>query len=214
MAIDERQRQKRLQEKKKKRKLVAKGTAINLATGRKALQYCKFPIYECLVPEGLFETGVGTILWVRRMPDGMLAITAFMVDSFCLGVKDALFNVASERTYENMIKPGLTGSHGEQAFRNVDPAYARKLIQGVVAYAERLGFPPHRDYENAKGIFGGVDVLACPDEFTYGREGKPCYLRGPSESLAQVERILAQLQTQCGEGGFDYVIADDEGPVG
>jgi hypothetical protein len=206
MAINERQRQKKLDEKKKKRKLVTKGTAAGLPMGRKALQYCKFPVHECLVPERLFETGLGTVIWVRRMPDGMLAITAFVVDVFCLGVKDALFKVASEQAYENMIKPGLIETHEGQAFLTVEPAYARKLIQGAVRYAEGLGFPPHPDYQNARGIFGDVDSLACPTEFEYGREGKPFYMRGPHESVSQAKRIVEQLQNECGEGGFHYLV--------
>ncbi|AUB84440.1 hypothetical protein [Candidatus Thiodictyon syntrophicum] len=213
MAVNERQRQKQLQDKKKKRKLVAKGTATSLAAGRKALQYSKFAMFECLVPEQLFETGLGTIIWVRRMPDGMMAITAFVVDVFCLGVKDALFNVANERTYENMIRPGLTEVPDGQSFRTVEPACARKLIQGAVAYAEGLGFAPHRDYENAKGIFGAVDSLACTEEFTYGRAGRPCYMRGPNESDSRVRQILAQLQTKCGEGGFDYLVGPADGTL-
>lgn len=205
MAINERQRQQQLAAKKKKRKLVTRGGATALPGGRKALQYCKFPIHECLVPEGLFETGLGTVIFVRRMPDGMLAITAFVVDVFCLGIKDALFKVASEQAYENMIKPGLT-EPSEQVLLKVEPAYARKLIQGAVGYAEGLGFPPHPDYQNAKGIFGDVDSLTCSTEFGYGREGKPFYCRGPHESVSRASGIVEQLQRKCGAGGFDYLV--------
>lgn len=202
MAINERQRQKRLEAQKKKRKLAAKGGADGLAAGRQALHYARFPMHECLVSERLFETGLGTLIWARRMPDGMLAITAFVVDVFCLGVKDALFKVASEKAYENLIKPGLIATHQDQAWQAVAPDYARKLIQGAIRYAEQFGFAPPPVYQNAKGIFGEVDSLACPTEFVYGRDGQPCYRRGPLESDAQAQQILEQLLSNCGAGGF------------
>jgi hypothetical protein len=214
MAINERQRQQRLEEKKKKRKRVAKEAATGLAAGRTALPYAKFPVHQCLVPERIFETGLGTVIWVRRMPDGMLAITAFLVDVYCLGVKDALFKVASEKAYEHLIKPGLMATHEDQALQEVEPAYARKLIQGAIRYAEQLGFSPHPDYQNARGIFGEVDTLACPTEFEYGRQGQPCYIRGPQESDAQAQHILEQLLSKCGTGGFAYQASPDDGQVG
>ncbi|WP_295456554.1 hypothetical protein [uncultured Thiodictyon sp.] len=214
MAINERQRQKRLEAQKKKRKLVAKGSAGGLAAGRHALHYARFPIHECLVSERLFETGLGTLIWSRRMPDGMLAITAFVVDVYCLGVKDALFKVASEKAYENLIKPGLIATHKDQAWQAGEPAYARKLLQGAIRYAEQMGFAPQGDYQNAKGIFGDVDALACSTEFEYGRGGQPCYIRGPQESDARAQRIVDQLLNNCGAGGFTYQAMRDDGLAG
>ena len=35
----------------------------------------------------------------------------------------------------------------------------------------------------------------------------PCYVRGPDDSEARVERVLAMLEMKCGIGGFDFVDA-------
>lgn len=209
MAISERQRQKRLEDKKKKRKLVAKAANADLTLGHKALQLSKYPIHECLVPEGLFETGLGTVIWTRRVPDGRIAISAFIVDVFCLGVKNALFNITSEQEYENFVKPGLTESHDDQEFLPIAPDCARKLIEGAVSYAAELGFSPHRDYHQAKGIFGAADSSACPETFEYGHEGKPFYMRGPRESLSQAKKIVEHLHRKFGEGGYRYMVASE-----
>jgi hypothetical protein len=210
MAISERQRQKKLEQKKKKRQLVTKLVHTSLFSERKALSYAKFPIHECLVPESLFETGIGTVIWARRTPQGTIAISAFIVDVFCLGVKNALFNVVSAQEYESTIKPRLAGTHEGQTFQNVHPACARKLIEGAIGYAQELGFSPHRDYRHAKDMFGDVDADACPTGFTYGHDGKPFYIRGPNESIAQSRRIVDQLQRICGKGNFDYLVVLDD----
>jgi len=212
MAISEQKRQKKLQQKKKKRKLLGKAARASFTSGKKALNYSKFPVHECLVPEGLFDTGLGTVIWTRRTPHGSIAISAFIVDVFCLGVKNALFNISSEQDYESTVKPRLTQTHGDQAFQNIHPSCARKLIEGAISYAEKLGFSPHRDYQNVKGIFGDIDSHACPTSFTYGSDGKPFYIRGPKESISQAKRIVDQLHRKCGEGNFEYLVAVDEEP--
>lgn len=205
MASNDRQRQKKLEAKKKKRQLVAKAAASAPALGRKAVQYAALPIHDCLAPEQLFETGIGSIIWSRRLADGRLAVAAFMVDVFCLGVKNALFKVMPEDAYRETFLGGMMASH-DQAFLKIPPACARKLIEGAVDYADALGFAAHRDYRDAKGIFGDVTVSECPQTFRFGQNGKPFYVRGPNESLPQARQIVDRLHRRCGEGGFDYLV--------
>jgi hypothetical protein len=212
MAISEQQKQKKRQQKKKKRTLLGKATRANLPSKQKAVNYSSFPVHECLVPPDLFETGLGTVIWTRRTPHGLIALSAFIVDVFCLGVKNALFHICSEQDYAGTVKPRLTEPHSDQAFQAIPPSCARKLIEGSISYAEQLGFHPHRDYQNARGIFGDIDGRACPTTFAYGNDGKPFYIRGPKESISQAKKIVDHLHRKCGEGNFDYLVALDEEP--
>jgi len=214
VAISERKKQQKLQKKKNKRKLLSRRAHASLISGSKASRYASYPIHECLVPEdSLIENGIGSVLWTRRTPQGELAFSAFVVDPYCLGVKNAFFKVIGEQEYEYEIRPGFLASHRGSAFREMHPTCTRKLIEGAVAYAADLGFQPHRDYRNAKGIFGDVDAQACPTRFVYGRDGKPLYIRGPNETIIQAKHIVKQLERTCGAGNYDYVIALDEDPA-
>jgi hypothetical protein len=211
MAISAKQRQKKLERKAKKRKqlLAKKGVGIILSKS-KAANYSNQPIHECLVPDGLFEIGLGNVIISRKAPKGNIAVSTFVVDIFCLGVKNALFRVLSEFDYDT-LKTSLMASHEDQALESIHPACARKLLEGAVAYAEELGFSCHPDYVNAKGIFGDIDPSSCPVKYTYGKDGKPFYIRGPNETMAEAQRIINQLYQRCGEGGFDYLMMIDEG---
>jgi len=208
MVISEQRRQKKLANKKKKRKLTARMVRDLPATMPMpmASRYGDFPVHECLVPDALFEGGLGSVIWARRTPEGMIATCVFLVDVFCLGVKDAFVQVSSALDYEHGLKPRIIEVNGFQEFVNLPPACARELIEGAVRYADALGFPPHADYQNAQGIFGHADPGACPTAFTYGQNGKPFYVRGPSESIAQSKRIIAQLDRVCGPGNFDFFV--------
>ena len=211
MALSARQQQKNPENKKKRRKLFKKHGGAGLGAQGAAASYVKCPIHECLVPDGLFETGLGTIIVARRAPGGDIAVSAFVVDVFCLGVKNALFSVASEGVYENTIKARIVGSHEGQRFENTHPSCARKIIEGASDYARTLGFSPHPSYRGAKAIFGDVNAGACPVAYTFGQEGMPLYIRGPHESLSQARKIVDQLDKRCGEGKFHYLVPlDDE----
>lgn len=209
MASSERQRQKKLEAKKKKRQLVAKAAASMPAAGRKAVQYAALPIHDCLVTDGLFQSGIGSIIWSRRLADGRLAVAAFLVDVFCLGVKNALFKVMPEDAYREAFLGDLIAAHGDQAYLHISPACVRKLIEGAVAYADSLGFAAHRDYRDARGIFGAIAIGECPNTFQFGQNGKPFYVRGPNESLPQARKIVERLHRRCGEGGFEYLLMVD-----
>lgn len=175
-----------------------------------ASSFSGYSIHECFVSISLSESGMGYVIVTRRTPDGVIALSAFVIDMYCLGIKNALFNVSSESEYESTVKPKLMGSNIEGKFENIHPTCARKLVEGAVLYAKEFGFSPHRDYMGAKGIFGDIDVESCPVKYTYGKGGKPFYIRGPHESPAQVKRIIDQLSKKCGEGNYDYLAMLDE----
>jgi hypothetical protein len=42
------------------------------------------------------------------------------------------------------------------------------------------------------------DPAACPSEFTFGRDGKPFYFRGPNESCAQAKAISQRVAAAGG----------------
>lgn len=210
MAISEKQKQKKLLKKNKKRKLIKKTSTPNLQAIQKASNYAKFPIYECLIPKTLFKAGIGTIVVTRQEPAGTIAISSFVVDVFCLGVKDALFKVISVSEYEDIMRPRLADLHGNEPFDKIEPACARKLVEGAVSYAKELGFSPHEDYHNAKGIFGDIENSECQEEYNYGKEGKPFYIRGPHESMNRAKQIIDQLHNKCGEENYDYIAMLDK----
>ena len=210
MAISEQQRQKKLAKKKQKRSSAAKKITPSMA---KAKPFAHFPIHECLIPDDLFTAGIGELVMARRTPSGDIAMSAFVLDVFCLGVKDAMFMVMPEYEYEQKIKQRMMGS-GDRTFEKLHQASAKKLLDGVISFAKELGFAPHPDYKNAYDLFGDIDASASPVKYTYGRNGKngrPFYMNGPYESQADIQRIIKTLTKSCGPDGFDmlYRLGDD-----
>lgn len=172
-----------------------------------AISCAGYPLHECVVPTNLFEIGIGEMFISRRLPDNNLGVSAFIVDVFCLGVKNAFFRIMAEDEYGEM-KQSITHSG-----RNLEPIHqscAGKLLQGAVEYAKSLGFNAHPDYKKAAPLLGNIDADACPVHYDYGKDGKPLYIRGPYESIGEAEKIVNKLHTQCGKDGFHYLIKLDD----
>jgi hypothetical protein len=211
MALDEKRRQKKLARKAAKRKkaLAARKPTYSGGGGdsteRLMAMAAASPVYECLMPAGLFDLGMGSVVVSRKMPNGEIGFGVFLVDVFCLGVKDAFFSVRPQGEYESVIGQ----MNAREGLKPVEPACAVKLIENAAAYARDLGLNPHRDYAFAKRIFGSMDPAACSREFTFGKDGKPLYMAGPHETEADSQRIIDFLTKKLGADGFHYVIPLD-----
>ncbi|MBV8377000.1 MAG: hypothetical protein JO279_08350 [Verrucomicrobia bacterium] len=132
----------------------------------------------------------------------------FLLDVFCLGVKDAGFHCFNSIAHHR--ESLLDRLFPDEDPVRMTPAAARKLTEDAIRYARDLGFSPGVDYKKASRVFGGITTADCDEEFMFGKDGKPLYIQGPSDSPARVERILRTLEARCGEGGYHYIVVADE----
>jgi hypothetical protein len=163
------------------------------------------PLHSCLVQRALFENGFGMVALTRKTGAHTFSLAAFLVDAFCLGVKDALFRELEEAD----LQPFLDSLEATAPFEAVDPSYARKLLRDAAAYARSLGLEPHADYAAIEPLFGDVAADACEVQFQFGFQGRPFYVPGPSESPTQVRRRVDQLRRRLGADGFDFGEIED-----
>jgi hypothetical protein len=165
-------------------------------------QAANAPIHECLVPANLFERGIGNLVFSRSLPGGRMALAMFLLDVFCLGVKDTFFAVVGRDEYDRRLRSWRES----ESLQRIDPAGFRKLVEGGVVYARELGFNPSPDYVVVHKIFSDVEAAACPSHFQYGHAGKPFYISGPHETPTQVRTIVDQLQRRLGSANFEYLV--------
>ena len=175
MAIDQKRRQKQVTRKAAKRKRILSERKASQrevdATSLRGLIHLasNSPIHECLVPKGIFDLGLGDVVISRKMPEGEIAASVFLVDTYCLGVKDCFFTSVSKSEYDNRITPLRQNENLER----VDPEYAVKLIEDAVAYAKGIGFNSHKEYSLVKKIFGSIDPGTCPVSSRSARTANP-----------------------------------------
>ena len=158
--------------------------------------------YEAYIRKDWREVGQAYVVAARMRDNGRVELGALLLDLWCLGVRDAVFvDNYTDREFREALERHLPDDEREP----LHPAMAKKLVEGAVEYAQKLGFAPHRDYRKACRVFNGIDAAACPETFSYGKDGKPMFISGESFSQERIARVLAMLEARCGKDGFHYV---------
>jgi len=152
----------------------------------------------------LFKSGFGQVVVARFKLSGEAEAGVFLVDVYCLGVKNAYFARVSEWEYDTKILARMTETGGGK--ESLSPACGRKLIEGAVQYAQSLGLAPHPDYKKACRVFGGIRPEECERAFTYGQDGKPLFVQSPNDSPEVVDHVMTTLTRRLGTDGFHYIL--------
>jgi hypothetical protein len=146
-----------------------------------------------LGPDG--PAGIALVLLARTTLGDRVSVCGFLLDTFCLGVKNVIgpeemrrrdLSIFARDYFVAFPAPPLSAPIG----------LAQHLVFGSVAFAADLGFPAHPDFEAARGHLGVFDGSCA---ITFGREGRPLYAPGPfDDPIAVLETLLATV----GDDGF------------
>ena len=159
-------------------------------------------------PSEAGDSGVALVVVARPNGYDRLTTCSYLVDTWCLGVKNASrpkrigrreLEALRRQCYAPWRSPGIP----------IPLELAQHLVLGAVEFARRLGFEAHGDFERARSVLGSWEG---PSAITFGIDGKPHYINGPYEDP---QRALATLERAVGRGGFHYTVslgeADDLG---
>jgi hypothetical protein len=151
-----------------------------------------------------FDTdGIGYVLVARLKSPGVIRCACFLVDTFCLGIKNCSFVKLSDGELVSYIQQ----LGGCQEIVDIEPAYAKKFLESAVTFAAELGFSPHPDFEKYFKSLADVDSSKCRETFKFGKGGKPLFVSGPSDSKKKITSILKKLRNRLGDDSFDYIVS-------
>lgn len=158
------------------------------------------PVEVCYYIPGWEESGETSVLVVRRHPQGTLTVGAYLVDTWCTGVKDTwyVFSIPQDEFDDILDRfPPM---------EEIGYAEVHNLILGAVEFAEEAGIAPHRDFALTQFILDedGDDVPLI--EYVYGRDGRHFLC---CESRLEASRYLPALEKNV-PGAYDYVIDDGD----
>ena len=174
--------------------------ALEASLPARVLRAADAPIQHCFLTESVFDIGMGTLVLARGATRHHVALSSFLIDTFCLGIKDVMFESVESEVFEIYMDAMDAGS----PVVSVDPSYARKLLCDLAAWSQSIGFAPHRDFAAAERMFGDVSADASDAVFRFGRDGKPVYIPGPNETPHLIQRRIEQLQKYLGDDGFGF----------
>jgi hypothetical protein len=194
--------QKRAKKAQRRKQVVAekrRADAIEASLPARVLRAADTPIQHCFLTDSVFEVGMGTLVLARGATSQYLSFSVFLLDTFCLGIKDVMFEAVEREAFEMYIEATDAGS----PLVSVDPSYARKLLRDLAAWSQSIGFAPHRDFAAVERLFGDVSADASDAVFRFGHDGKPFYMPGPNDTAPVVGRRIEQLRKHLGDDGFE-----------
>lgn len=164
------------------------------------------PVFECLVSPEWKETGMTHVVVARSHSNGNITACIYLVDLYCLGVKDCfyMFNASMEYYRKKM---------GKYHFEQISYVLAHNIIYSAVAFAEEYGFKPHKDFTSITRFMLDEDTEDVElIEIECGKNGKPFYVCGPYDDQKKAGAIIAQLERTAGKGNYDYILpgSDDD----
>jgi hypothetical protein len=151
-------------------------------------------------PDPQPDTGASglVVVVVARERGSSVRVCDYLVDTWCLGVKNADGPRSIERRRLPSFRANVFRSY-PGAPVEVPLALAQQIVFGAAEYARGLGFEPHADFAKATGLLGEWDGV-CDLEF--GRDGMPMYVEGPHDDTW---RVLSTLRRNVGDGNFHYL---------
>ncbi len=201
MRKGEKTRQSKVARKRTKRSPQARRTRGEERTG--ALEHIhqarNYPIEGCWTVEEWNECGLARVVIARRQPNGRIVFGCYLVDLYCLGLKDTFCNADIPA---RLFRDYLAQIFDDSPPLGITPALAHEIVYGGIEFAARFGFRPHRDFRHSRHILDPPEVHPHTGKAQFGRDGKPFYISGPNDNA---EAIVRQLARTAGEGNFDYI---------
>lgn len=200
-------------EKKKQQKMFKRRTASN--TQRRAQrassaasplhhirQARNYPLEGCWIQKGWQDGGLAVIVIARRQPNSNIVFGNYLVDYYCLGLKNTYCNAeVAPGEFRRSTLPRMYENAGQPL--EISPALAHEIIYGAMEYADRFGFKPQRDFHDSKQVLDLPGEHPRSGQVEFGKDGKPFYMSGPYDNA---DRIIQQLTRTAGVGNFNYLI--------
>jgi hypothetical protein len=211
MPRDPRKQQKALMKKRSKQKAPSQHKSHQQASLSFSSQIIirrarEFPLYECWINANwqTDDLGLVQIVLARQQPDGDICFATYLVDKFCLGLKNTFARAGfSPARYHDEV-PGKM--FREMKSMQCPVELAHQMIYASIDYAAQFGFTPEKDYALTQYLLAPRGELDEPYNLTFGKNGKPFFVAGPYDNA---ERILKQLEKTAGPGNYDYLVPLD-----
>lgn len=160
------------------------------------------PVETCYISSDIQEYGEGHITIVRRHPNDKFTVGIFLVDIFCLGVKDSFCKVRLNKfEYEEL----MVRMENEKP-KKISYEEAHNWIYGAIAFAEEAGIAPHKSFTLSQYMLE-EDTEDIPlIEYEFGKDGQH-YLVAMNKM--ELSKYLPILEKNLG-GDFKYIVQDDD----
>lgn len=170
----------------------------------------------CYINDDWREDGLASIQILLRVPGGGHALACFLVDRWCIGLKDAFgcLTMTAEEFRLHLERSASQGVHHVP----VDMATVRRLVAGAIRWSRDHNFRLPPRYERWVSMIGGVGDWSAADVSDFGVDGQLHYV-GAMEDLEHrligttLEEFVAREDVEILAGSGPSLIDDEEDDI-
>ncbi|MBR5982564.1 MAG: DUF1186 domain-containing protein [Bacteroidales bacterium] len=156
-------------------------------------------IGKCYISNEIEQCGEGDIIVTREHTGGKISMGIYLVDIFCLGVKDSFYYLRHDEYELKQIISGI-GDMRECSYEE-----AHNWIYGAIAFAEEAGIEPHKSFRLTQFMLEEDSDEIPLIEYEFGRDGKHCLI---CNNQNEMNKYLPVLKKNLGDD-FDYILPAD-----
>ena len=105
----------------------------------------ELPIYKCYMPQEVSNHGMSEVIVSRKRPNGKILFGVYLIDTYCLGVKDVMYHYDYDvEDFEKLVEK-LSASF--EGFVECPYSDAHNLIYSAIEFADDAGLNPARDFD-------------------------------------------------------------------
>lgn len=130
--------------------------------------------------------GLAAVLVARSAGRDTVSACGFLVDLYCLGVKDVIGpRILNDQQHAQFTRTFFAGYPQPPIAAPLE--LAQQLVFGAARYARSLGFDPAVGFDAVRGHLGEWSGARA---VTFGHHGRPEYIQGPYDNATHVQGRL------------------------
>jgi hypothetical protein len=164
------------------------------------------PFHECLITKNWKEIGEANILVSRKHVNGNLTFGIYLVDLYCLGIKETFYRFnASEMDYREAVEFIKSSEAGAE---NVEYKLVHNIIYGAESFADEYGFRPYKEFDRLTKFILDEDTDEVDwMDIEFGKNGKPFLIVPEDEDYSG---LIRHLERTAGPGNYDFLYLDSQ----
>lgn len=160
------------------------------------------PVYKCFVTKDWKTAGMSNVLVMRRHVNGNCTAGIYLVDLFCLGIKDSayFFNEPEAAIIEKTVG-------ADDSLEEINYNLAHNIIYAGHDFAIEFDIKPHKSFAITKYILEeDNDEIPIVEIHTGDKKGMPHLLVNEQYNYGPV---LQKLKKHAGEGNYTFTLIDE-----
>lgn len=163
----------------------------------------QLPIYKCYKGVNTFEDREMAVVVIRRHPQGTFTLGAYMLDLWCLGIKDSFYEFSTDSWGVKDTLKRFKDSIPD--FGEVSYTEAHNWIYGAHDFAADAGIEPCKEFAITKYILEPDDDNIELIEYDFGKNGTGEYCLVAKNEL-EASKYIPTLDKNIGKGKYGIEI--------